>query len=243
MFLFWMSFSVIMIHTFFASVPVSGIRTAHFPWTSDWVLWNFTGSIWLPNMLIAAHIGHSKTLAQTSWPKPSPSLPMEQTRYLGSFFLWGREGNSLNYSMFFLSCPWASCMRQSTKYLGTQTCELLIGAVSFNEDPCCMGFRPCSSCGNFGRAHFSRKQYGEGIALPCFGGCDGWMWEGWSPTTTHLCGSGWQYSKRVEKLDKSHLCSTAGAKPLSEVTWFANARFLHFTRVYFFLMGWLFWFS
>lgn len=114
-----------------------------------------------------------------------------------------------------------------------------------------MGFRPCSSCGNFGRAHFSRKQYGEGIALPCFGGCDGWMWEGWSPTTTHLCGSGWQYSKRVEKLDKSHLCSTAGAKPLSEVTWFANARFLHFTRVYFFLNGMIvliflilyFWFS
>lgn len=105
MFLFWMSFSVIMIHTFFASVPVSGIRTAHFPWTSDWVLWNFTGSIWLPNMLIAAHIGHSKTLAQTSWPKPSPSLPMEQTRYLGSFFLWGREGNSLNYSMFFFKLP------------------------------------------------------------------------------------------------------------------------------------------
>ena len=100
-----------------------------------------------------------------------------------------------------------------------------------------MGFRPCSSCGHFGRAHFSRKQYGAGIALPCFGGCDGWMWEGWSPTTTHLCGSGWQYSKRVEKLDKSHLCSTAGAKPLSEVTWFANARFLHFTLVYFFLNG------
>ena len=160
------------------------------------------------------------------------------------FFSVGKGGKQFKLQyVFFLSCPWASCMRQSTKYLGTQTCELLIGAVSFNEDPCCMGFRPCSSCGHFGRAHFSRKQYGEGIALPCFGGCDGWMWEGWSPTTTHLCGSGWQYSKRVEKLDKSHLCSTAGAKPLSEVTWFANARFLHFTRVYFFLMGWLFWFS
>ena len=94
-------FLMFIIHTFLASAPISGIRTAHFQWTFDWVLWSSTGSIWLPNMLIAAHIGHSKTSAQMSWPKPSPSLLMVQIRYLGSCsYRDGRE-TSFSYSMVF----------------------------------------------------------------------------------------------------------------------------------------------